>query len=195
MFKQIVKDHPTDCYILIFIFIFFLIIFYNYMKGNGSFNSTFTYPNNIPYINKFISSYGNKKFLDILSNFNPRKEKIRESKGERECRNVLESLFGVKFPNTRPHFLLNDITGKRLELDCYNESMRLAVEYQGIQHAKHVPFFHNTEADFHAQVYRDKLKRKLCIKYGIDLIEVPHTIKISDIRVFIYAELQRLGRL
>ena len=62
----------------------------------------------------------------------------RESRGETECRRVMEKLFGRDFPNRRPVFMMNSITGKPLELDCCNEDMKLAVEYNGEQHYKYI---------------------------------------------------------
>src|SRR5437868_11898499 len=58
-----------------------------------------------------------------------------ESKGEKICRQTLERVFGTKFPNQRPNWLINDRTGHALEIDCYNESLKLGVEYSGIFHS------------------------------------------------------------
>ena len=68
----------------------------------------------------------------------------QESKGEKECRKVLENLFNKPFSKSRPDFLRNPVTGGNfnLELDCYNQELSLAVEYNGIQHYKYVPYFH-----------------------------------------------------
>ena len=35
------------------------------------------------------------------------------SRGEAECRRVLENKFNAPFPNTRPYFLRNPVTGRR----------------------------------------------------------------------------------
>ena len=57
------------------------------------------------------------------------------------------------------------------------------------------PFFvfFNSKDKFHAQQYRDRIKRDACKKLGIFLIEVPYTVKIEDIYNFLYNELTKGG--
>ena len=118
-----------------------------------------------------------------------------DSKGEVECRRVLEHLFRKPFNKARPDFLRNPVTGGNfnLELDCYNSSLRLAVEYNGAQHYKYIPYFHRNKEHFVNQKYRDDMKRRICREKGICLIEVPYTVKIKDIYSYIYKELKRNG--
>lgn len=119
----------------------------------------------------------------------------QESKGEKECRKVLENLFNKPFSKSRPDFLRNPVTGGNfnLELDCYNQELSLAVEYNGIQHYKYVPYFHRNNDHFMAQKYRDDMKRRLCKENYVNLIEVPYTIKNHNIRKFIKEECIKLG--
>lgn len=106
------------------------------------------------------------------------------SKGETECRRVLESFFNKPFPNSRPSFL--QVTkSSHLELDCYNKDLKLAVEYQGKQHYKFIKHFHHTQNGYHAQRYRDQLKALLCKKHHVYLIHVPYTIPVDDIEPFL----------
>ena len=94
------------------------------------------------------------------------------SKPENECRDIIESLTNSEFPKRRPTFL------NRLELDGYNEKLRIAFEYNGIQHYHYFPqFFHNKEIKyFFYQICRDKIKRYLCEQEGIYLITIPYHI-------------------
>ena len=119
----------------------------------------------------------------------------KESKGERECRRVLQSLFKRKFPSSRPDFLRNPVTGGsfNLELDCYDRLLKLAVEYNGIQHYKYTPYFHRNKEHFLNQKYRDDMKRRMCERNGVILIEVPYTIKLKDIRQYIIDACRRVG--
>ena len=115
------------------------------------------------------------------------------SKGEAECRRVLENIFNVEFPNVRPHFMRNTVTGENLELDMYNKSLNLACEYNGQQHYKFNKWMHKNSSNFQNQKYRDIMKRDLCKKYGINLIEVPYTVKINDIESFLINRLKKLN--
>ena len=120
----------------------------------------------------------------------PNRKPPQESKGEVECRRVLEEYFSKPFNKARPNFLRNPVTSPdigsiNLELDCYNPELKLAVEYNGIQHYKYIPYFHKSKEAFQNQKYRDYMKRELCEKNGITLIEVPYTIKIPEIKSFI----------
>jgi hypothetical protein len=114
-----------------------------------------------------------------------------DSSGELACRRHLETKFKASFPKQRPDFLRNPITNQQLELDCYNSSMRLAVEYQGEQHYKYIPHFHPTRDSFLNQKYRDEIKRDLCQKNNIILIEVPHSV--IDIAAFLDLKLGEHG--
>jgi|UniRef100_A0A6C0H3T4 hypothetical protein len=111
----------------------------------------------------------------------------RESRGETECRRVLQLLFNRRFDKARPDFLRNPVTGGdfNLELDCFDPELRIAVEYNGVQHYRFIPFFHKNKEAFLNQKYRDDMKRRICKENGILLIEVPYTIKIEDIKKFI----------
>lgn len=118
------------------------------------------------------------------------------SKGEAECKRVIEEIFGKPFNKSRPAFLLNDPTsdGKQknyLELDCFNPELRLAIEYNGIQHYKYTPYFHKTVESFTIQKYRDYIKKQLCKENGVRLIEVPYTVQLQDIKSFIISELYK----
>jgi hypothetical protein len=118
-----------------------------------------------------------------------------ERSGELECRAALERIFGVPFPKVRPQFLTNPTTGRRLELDCYAESLKIACEYQGIQHSVFPNPFHSTIEQFRAQQLRDKLKRILATMVGVTLLTVPHTIKRANIESFLRHKLARLDLL
>ncbi len=125
----------------------------------------------------------------------PTPENKTESKGEIECRRYLETIFQVPFPKARPSFLRNPITGNNLEIDCFNPSLKLGVEYNGRQHYSYTSFFHkNFEASTN-QKYRDELKRRICKENGVTLIEVPYTIKLNDIGPFLQLRLKQVGYL
>lgn len=108
------------------------------------------------------------------------------SKNEEVCRQILEKIFKKKFTSVRPHFLKNPVTNKNLELDCYNDELKLALEYDGAQHAKYVPKFHgDNKWNFIYQVRKDGFKTKLCKQHGIRLIRVPHQIPTHKLEKYI----------
>ncbi len=110
---------------------------------------------------------------------------IKCSKGEAECRRCLEEMFGLPFSRVRPAFLKNPETSRKLELDCYNESLKLAVEYNGIQHYMYPNFTGQSYEKFLAQLRRDTFKVEECDRRGVYLITVPYTVKIGDIYSYI----------
>jgi len=118
-----------------------------------------------------------------------------ESKGEIECRKVLQQLFGKPFNKARPNFLSNPVTGGHcnLELDCFDSDLRIAVEYNGVQHYKYIPYMHKNKEGFLNQKYRDDMKRRICKDNKILLIEVPYTVNVEDIKKYIEKELRING--
>ena len=90
---------------------------------------------------------------------------------ERKCKFIFEDLLNKTFKPSAPKFL------EGLRFDGYNEELKLAFEYQGIQHFKVMNrhFHHQGKKDFIAQKLRDQKKRDLCERNGIDLIEIPYS--------------------
>ena len=103
------------------------------------------------------------------------------SRGEKICCETMEKIYGVKFTTVRPTWLTNPETGKPLELDCYNDELKIAVEYNGIQHYEWPNFTNQSQDEFIDQTRRDRLKLELCDQLGVYLITVPHTIQHNDI--------------
>lgn len=124
-----------------------------------------------------------------------KKRKRVPKKYETECRRIVESIFNTPFSSIRPSFLKNPKTGKNLELDMYSPHLKLAIEYQGVQHRRYTPFFHRAYSDYLDQVERDTYKKKRCEEEGIDLICVPDTIKYENLREYITKELKRLKKI
>jgi len=127
-----------------------------------------------------------------LLGFNKSGSNSFQSRGEMECKRVIEKITGRSFTKTRPTFLKNEITGQNLELDCYNPELKLAIEYNGEQHYKYTPRFHRTRDSFYNTKYRDQIKMELCKKNSIKLIIVPYTVKICDIERFILDSLNEV---
>ena len=144
------------------------------------------------------STYKAKDIDKLFSKNNNMKNSLpKESKGEIECKRVLEFLFDQPFNKIRPYFLNNKVTGGdfNLEIDCYNEELNLGVEYNGKMHYDYIPFFHKNYEAFLNQKYRDELKKRMCKDEGLILIEVPYTVKLENIESFLIKELKKYGYL
>lgn len=116
------------------------------------------------------------------------------SRGEQECQRVLKKIYpSLTFVKVRPSFLRNPQTGRCLELDLYNEDLRLAIEYNGIQHYKYTCKFHSKPEDFEQQKKRDLLKTRLCAEHKICLITIRYDE--PDIEAALLRELQKHPRL
>ena len=115
--------------------------------------------------------------------------KCSENISERICRKIFENIFNEKFSKRRPNWLLNP-QNKKMELDGYCKKLRLAFEYQGVQHYKHVTMFHQTRS-FERQKTMDDVKRKKCEENNVILIEVPYTIDYEKMPKFILQECKK----
>ena len=124
-----------------------------------------------------------------------KKKPKKLNKYEEECRRIFEKLFHEKFPNIRPTWLINPVTGSLLELDIYCEDLKLACEYDGRQHVEKVDKFHKNEKQFQYQRAKDNFKTRACKEKGIDLIRIPHWIKYEKLEEHIIGELKKIGRL
>jgi hypothetical protein len=128
---------------------------------------------------------GKKKFTMlefILTDF-PKKRIY--NKNEKECRRIIEGIYGAPFPSIRPDFLKSPRTGKNLELDMYNKDLKLAFEYNGVQHYKYTPFFHKSYKDFEKQKLNDGYKALVCKNLGIKLINIPYTTSYKDLNMYL----------
>lgn len=71
------------------------------------------------------------------------------------------------------------IVGTRMSLDFYNANKKIAIEVQGDQHIKYVPFFHGTRNNYLKQIKRDFKKIEFCEMNNIKLIEIYPTDEIN----------------
>lgn len=111
-------------------------------------------------------------------------------KNEKECCKIMEEYFKVSFPRIRPKWL------NGLELDGYNEKLKIAFEYQGEYHYKNAHFYNNKKAEIHLVKIknRDKRKKEICKKLGIKLIIIPYYIKSKDRKNYIIKIFKKLNR-
>ncbi|GMK40566.1 hypothetical protein PCCS19_36220 [Paenibacillus sp. CCS19] len=96
---------------------------------------------------------------------------------EQKTRFIFEALLEKKFPTNWV------VLGNYCQLDGYNEELKLAFEFQGIQHYEEYPYYHRNRGDFEAQTKRDEEKRQLCKELGIVLIEIKYTLKTDQEKI------------
>jgi hypothetical protein len=174
LIKKIIETHGFNILFILAVSVLITIFLINAFSGSKGTYSDYS---------DLMWALVKKKYKPLN---NTSKKKVSfESQGETECRRVIESITGEPFPRTRPAFLLNKVSGQHLELDCYNENLKLAIEYNGEQHYKYIPYFHSNKEAFYNVKYRDEMKKKICEENNVKLIIVPYTVKVNDIEKYI----------
>jgi hypothetical protein len=128
-----------------------------------------------------------------LNNMTVEETRRFESTGEAISRDCLTKIYGKEFKNVRLKGMRNPNTGQKLEIDCYNDELKLGVEYHGINHYKYIPFFHKTREAYEKMRERDDYKLYMCKKLGINLIVVPYTTSHDKICSYLNRELTSIG--
>ena len=114
-----------------------------------------------------------------------------QSKGEKECNNILLSKNFVEISNEEYNNLSNvnklnnkyyipqkefdsliGLGGGLLSYDFFIPKLNLFIEYQGIQHEKYIPGFHESYDDFLKQKEHDRRKREYAKINNIRLLEI-----------------------
>lgn len=143
---------------------------------NGSLDSDWKYVNSTHRF--WVTCHRGHRWKAIWSNI--RKDhwcpKCRNSKYENRFRKIMERVFFVSFPKQKPDWMRNPLTGRILELDGYNNGIKVAFEYQGIYHYSNPIGIKFSDI----QKIRDNIKEKLCYENGVALIIMPYWIKESD---------------
>ena len=180
--KEVWDEYGFEIVVISSIIFMVLIFIYRYFKGEkGSYDA-----------NRY-------KRREIPISSTPKRAPPKTSKGEIACKEALHQIFRKPFRKERPHFLKNPVTSDEmndynLEIDCYNDELKIGVEYNGVQHYKYTPFFHKNKEAFFNQKYRDEIKRTMCKENNILLIEVPYTVSNDMIYDFILNKLKENNR-
>jgi len=118
-------------------------------------------------------------------------DKRQTSISEELVREIFQNYFQKSFVKIRPDWLTYK-NGAPLELDGYNEELKLAFEYNGIQHYQFPSIYIKNYEEFQEQQARDKFKVEACRKNGIKLIVVPYSIKPYYMRNYLVNMLQNV---
>ncbi len=104
---------------------------------------------------------------------------------ETELHSLLTNLLQKPFTKARPSWLRNPKTGYPMELDMYNDELKIAVEYNGIQHYRIAPPLTNNAEELQDLRERDIVKSQLCRDNGVKLIVIPYTIPCSEFSTYL----------
>jgi len=117
------------------------------------------------------------------------------TKSEQRVIDVLEKVCDAKFPTAHPQWLSFESGGRRkvLELDGYNERLKLALEFSGPLHTKWYPTQEPYEKYFN-RLINDQVKKKICVARGVDLIVVDMSLPREHLRNYILSRLFDLER-
>lgn len=102
---------------------------------------------------------------------------------ERIVRLYMETIFNAKFEKARPDWLIAP-SGFKMELDGFNNDLKIAFEHQGMQHYK-INEFANTYDKLNKIKCYDSLKAKLCKDNNINLIIIPQLNQLTPLNKLI----------
>lgn len=116
---------------------------------------------------KFKTLYGKEKSLKNASKYLINWRKKTRSKFQDEVKRFLKPYWScdIVFEELR-------LVDTRMTFDFYNANKKIAIEVQGQQHTKFVPFFHGSRAKFLQQLKRDNKKLEFCEINNVKLVEI-----------------------
>ncbi len=123
---------------------------------------------------KFKTLYGKEKLLKNASKYLINWRKKTRSKFQDEVKKFLKPFWEGDFV-----FEELRLVDTRMTFDFYNANKKIAIEVQGKQHTKFIPFFHGTRSEFLQQLKRDSKKLEFCEMNGIKLIEIYDTSELN----------------
>jgi len=97
------------------------------------------------------------------------------SKGAKQLLEIVEELF----PNQRIELEHNVAPRGGLFLDIYLPRLKIAFEFDGLQHFQYTEHFHGTRQDFVKAKKRDIQKEDLCREQNITLIRVAYNEELT----------------
>jgi hypothetical protein len=183
--REIWENYGLEVLAGLSLLVIFILFLYNLFSGQrGSFSSYKHVPSNMNMrVSRNIMPYEYMEHTD------------KDSKLELKAKFVLESIFKRPFLKIRPQFLRNDVTGQNLEIDLYNDELKLGVEVNGDQHYRFIPYFHRNKEAFRNQRYRDEMKKVKCRDNGITLIEIPYKVGEDGLKPYLVNKLRLEGYL
>ena len=111
------------------------------------------------------------------------------------CQEIMKEVFNKEFIKYRHYLLRNNKNNYPLELDCYNEEIKINIEYDGKQHFEFYPAFHKTKQDFINQQQNDAIKDQWCLDNNILQIRVSYKYDTKEqVEAYIKEQLSAAGK-
>lgn len=112
------------------------------------------------------------------------------TKSEQFVVDIFEKITGKSFPTVYLPWL--KWKGRKMELDGYNDELKLAVEFSGPLHTK---FYSDKEtyAKYKERIDKDREKLRLCKKHGVHLIVIDMSIPQRHMYSYVHSRLWDLG--
>ncbi len=112
--------------------------------------------------------------------------------GEKIVREIFEKVTGREFHLAYPKWLKNG-DGNQLQLDGYNESLRIAFEHQGKQHFQALDVMGGRKGLL-SRLRNDRIKKQLCKRKMVSLLiikSVPQIVSVDEAKKIILDFCQR----
>lgn len=121
-----------------------------------------------------------------------RKDRIKDltisprSKSEANVIKHLEAITGAKFPTVYPAWLVSN--GSPMELDGYNDKLKIGLEFSGPLHTKWSP---QTEDyyKYYDRIVKDRMKRRICKAHGVYLIVIDMSLPVDKQKDYLKSRL------
>jgi len=114
---------------------------------------------------------------------------------EQLCIEIMKEIFNKEFNKYRNNTLRNQYK-RKLELDCYNEELKINIEYDGIQHYEFPNWIHKTEKQFNKGLENDYIKDQWCLENNILQIRVSYKYDTKEeIEIYIKEQLIKYNRI
>ncbi len=107
---------------------------------------------------------------------------------ERLCKHYIEQITGHEFKKCRPQWLISS-RGYPMELDGFCQELKIAFEHNGEQHYIESTHFHRRNEKLKYRKIDDQRKRELCYDQGIFLLEIPFSIPVEELGIYIWESL------
>lgn len=102
----------------------------------------------------------------------------------------LEAITGKKFVTVHLPWL--KYRGRYMELDGYNDELKLGIEFNGPMHYEHNSAI-ESRAQYEERVEKDKLKRELCAANGVKLITLSYKVSPQFTNAYLKSRLYDFG--